>query len=126
MQDTPETSADFYNRGIAHKNKDDYDQAIANYTHAIRLNPNLAKAFINRGNVYAAGKNDLDLAIADYDQAIWLDPKLASAYFNRGVAYGYKADYDRAIADYTQAIRLDPNNADAKQGLEEARRARGR
>ena len=87
-----------------------YDQAIAALTTAIRLDPNNAKSYMERGTVYA-DKGDFDRAIADHNQAIRLNPNYALAYTNRGNAYYFKGDYDRAIADFSSAIRLDPNNA---------------
>jgi tetratricopeptide (TPR) repeat protein len=87
-----------------------YDQAIENFTHAIRLDPNFAGAYNIRGYAYQA-KNDTDRAIADYNQAIRLDPNFALAYSNRGSVYFDMGDYDHAIDDYTQAIRLNPNNS---------------
>jgi tetratricopeptide (TPR) repeat protein len=89
-----------------------YDQAIADFTQAIRLDPDNAATYRERGNAYS-DKGDYDRAIADYNQAIRLDPNFTLAYTNRGVVYHYKKDYDRAIADYNQAIRLDPNYATA-------------
>ena len=89
-----------------------YDRAIADYTQAIRLEPDNAFAYTSRGVAYA-GKGDYDRAIADHTQAIRLNPNFANAYSNRGIAYAYKGDYDRAIADHTQAIRLNPNFASA-------------
>jgi tetratricopeptide (TPR) repeat protein/predicted small secreted protein len=89
-----------------------YDRAIADFTQAIRLDPDNAKAYKERGNAYYI-KGDYDRAIADYTQAIRLDPDYALAYHNRGDAYSDKDDYDRAIADYTQAIRLNPDYASA-------------
>jgi tetratricopeptide (TPR) repeat protein len=99
-----------YNRGIAWKAKGDLDRAIADYTEAIRLDPQHERAYVNRGNAWQA-KGDLDRAIADYDEAIRLDAKDADAYDNRGIAWKHKGDLDRAIADYTEAIRLDPKDA---------------
>ncbi|MDR2717539.1 MAG: tetratricopeptide repeat protein [Treponema sp.] len=86
-----------------------YEQVIADYTQAIRLNPNDAIAYANRGNAYS-DKSDYDRAIADYTQAIRLNPNYTIAYANRATAYIGKSDLDRAITDYNQAIRLDPNN----------------
>jgi len=86
------------------------DLAIADFIIAIRLEPNNAVAYRERGVLYFL-KGDKDQAIADYNQAIRLDPNYAYAYYNRGLAYYDKKDYDRAIADYNQAIRLDPNYA---------------
>jgi tetratricopeptide (TPR) repeat protein len=42
-----------------------------------------------------------------------------------GSAYYNKGDYNRTIADYTEAVRLDPDDADYKNNLAAARRARG-
>ena len=56
--------------------KGDLDQAIADYTQAIALDPKYAVAYNNRGIAYC-DKGDLDQAIADYTQAIALDPKYA-------------------------------------------------
>ena len=96
-------------QGIEKIERGDYDGAIADYTQAIRLDPNNANAYGNRGIAYGE-KGDYDRAIADYNQAIRLDPNDPAAYYNRGIAYRRNGDYDRAIADYTQAIRLDPND----------------
>jgi tetratricopeptide (TPR) repeat protein len=99
-------------RGNAYSGKKDYDRAIADYSEAIRLdpNPNLIKSYSNRGNAYY-DKKDYDRAIVDYNEAIRLDPRYAPAYYNRGLAYSHKRDYDRAIADYNQVIGLVPPSA---------------
>lgn len=39
----------FYNRGLAYENKEDYERAIADYSEAIRLDPNDAEALFYRG-----------------------------------------------------------------------------
>jgi tetratricopeptide (TPR) repeat protein len=89
-----------------------FDRAIADFTQAIRLDPNNAVVYNERGRVYI-DKRDQNKAIADCNQAIKLNPNYALAYRNRGLAYSSKKDYDKAIADYTQAIRLDLNLARA-------------
>ena len=102
----------FNHRGAAHDYKGQTDQAIRDYTEAIRLKPDDAKAFNNRGIVHGR-KGQYDRAIADYDQAIRLKPDDAKAFNNRGNAYNRKGQTDRAIADYDQAIRLKPDYAKA-------------
>ena len=62
-----------------------YPAAILDYDEAIRLDPNDALAYYNRG--YDKGElRRYAAAIADYDEAIRLDPNDAHAYFNRGYA----------------------------------------
>ena len=111
QQSSANKAAEHNDRGIEYYNKGNYDRAIAEYTEAIRLNPNLTAAYANRGVVYHE-KGDYNRAITDYTEAIRLNPNEADYYNIRGIAYENKGDYDRAIADHTQAIRLAPNNAD--------------
>ena len=87
-----------------------FDRATADFTQALRLDPNNALIYRERGNTYLS-IGDLDHAIADFTQAIQLDPSAAMVYSNRGNAHYEKGDLESAIADYTQAIRLDPNAA---------------
>jgi tetratricopeptide (TPR) repeat protein len=94
----PKTAGTFLDRGILFARRGDYDNAIADFTEAIRLDPNLAAAYFNRGLAYAH-KEDYDRVIADYNAALQIDPNAAAAYNNRGLAYAHKEDYDRAIAD---------------------------
>jgi tetratricopeptide (TPR) repeat protein len=56
---------------------------IVIFTEPIRLDPNFAEAYNNRGVAcYAKGK--YDRAVADYNQAIALNPHYVLAYYNRG------------------------------------------
>ena len=68
-------------RGIAYSAKGDYDQAIADYNQAIRLNPNYGMAYYNRGSAYA-DKRDYDRAIADFEVALRINPNDANARTN--------------------------------------------
>ncbi|MDR2662502.1 MAG: CHAT domain-containing protein [Treponema sp.] len=117
--------ADFYyNRGVDNYQAGDLDAAIADWTEAIRLNPEDAYAYYNRGVAYK-NQGDLDRAIADYTAALALNPELAEAYNNRGLAYAAKGDLDRAVADYTAAINLNPEYAYAYNNRGNAYQAKG-
>jgi tetratricopeptide (TPR) repeat protein len=105
-------AAAYFDRGNAYSEKKDYEEAIANYNKAIKLDPNNDLVYNSRGNANYF-KGDYDRAIADYNKAIKLDPNNDVWYNNRGWAYYRKGDYDRAIADYNKAIKLDPDYAAA-------------
>src|SRR5262245_15700992 len=76
---TPNRRTDQYARAGAYKTKGDNDQAIADYTKAIKGNSHYVDAYAARGIVYQIiGKNDD--AIADYSKAIEIDPRYANAY----------------------------------------------
>jgi tetratricopeptide (TPR) repeat protein len=75
---------------ITEEQKAGYNKAIADYSQAISLDPNLAGAYKVRGVAYI-NIGDYDRAIADCNQAIRLDPNNAAAYINRGIVYHKKA-----------------------------------
>jgi tetratricopeptide (TPR) repeat protein len=113
-----QTATDANKRGLAALDQKDYDNAIAEFTEAIKLNPNNAVFYFNRGIAYYR-KNDYDNAIENFTNAIQLNSDDANFYYNRGRAYYEKKDYDNAITDYTNAIRLNPDytNAYNSRGL---------
>ncbi len=87
------------------------EDKIAAYDQAIRLRPDYAKAYNNRG----VAKGELgryEDAIADYNQAIRWQSNHVNAYFNRGNAQRKLDRHEAAIADYDEAIRLKPNDAE--------------
>ena len=111
-----ETVRAHLDHGRACLDKGKYDDAIADYTKAIALDPNFALAYTNRGLAYAK-KGDVDRAIADYDKAIALDPNFVLAYFNRGVVYYEKGNKEQTIADFRKALEINPSDQDAKDNL---------
>jgi tetratricopeptide (TPR) repeat protein len=74
-------SVAYNNRGIAHLRKRDYERAIADYEHIIRIKPKDALAYLNRGGAHL-GKRDYEEAITDYSRAIQLSPWSETAYKN--------------------------------------------
>ena len=88
---TARSARAYYDRAVAYAAKPDLDEALTDYTEAIRLKPDLAEAYWGRGKIYEK-KRDHVRAIADYDRAIRLKPDLAGAYCSRGNAYDNKGD----------------------------------
>ena len=91
---------------------EDFAGAIAAYSKAIELNPNLAAAYNNRG-VAKRNLGQYEAAIADYDEALRLDSTYVAAYNNRGIAKMNLDQYEAAIADFDAALRLDSTCAEA-------------
>jgi tetratricopeptide (TPR) repeat protein len=108
----PTASQDELARADKEYDSGQYDKAVADYTEAIRLKPDDADAFNNRGIAYDQLKQ-YDKAIADLTEVIRLKPDFALAFNNRGNVYNELKQYDKAIADYTEAIRLKPDFAQA-------------
>ena len=96
------------NLASTYRSRDKYDKAVEDFTQAIRLDPNFAKAYQFRGIAHwYHGENDK--AIADFTAAIQLKAGRTLVYVHRGFAYAYKNQWDKSIADYNEAIRLNPD-----------------
>jgi len=78
---------------------------LAKFKKVLALDPNLVKAHVNLGGVYAT-KGMLDEAIAEYKKALAINPNDAEAHNNLAVAYYYKGEYDLAIEHCDKAIEL--------------------
>ncbi|MFZ4729268.1 MAG: protein kinase domain-containing protein [Pseudanabaena sp.] len=103
-------------RGDAKYALGDKQGAIADYNEVIRLKPDYAYAYNNRGLAKCL-LGDKQGAIADYNESIRLGSKdVHIDYTNRGVAKDDLGDKQGAIADYNEAIRLKPDYAYAYYG----------
>jgi tetratricopeptide (TPR) repeat protein len=91
----------------------DYDRALADLDQAIRLAPDRATAYVDRGSVLALGKQEVDRGLTDLNRAIELAPKMALAYRTRALIWGEKPDRPRMKSDLDTAIQLDPSDARA-------------
>ncbi len=87
-----------------------YEEALAACEQALRLDPNYALAYYNKGKAFRGLKRHEE-SISAYDQAIRLDPTYTNAYYNKGIALNELKRYEEAITADDQAIRLDPTDA---------------
>jgi tetratricopeptide (TPR) repeat protein len=115
------TAQQWFERGFA---ASDIGEQLRFYGEAIRLKPDFADAFNNRGEAHRA-KGDLDGALHDYNEAIRLRPDFAEPFNNRGIARSDRGDLDGALQDYSEAIRLRPDFAEPFNNRGIARRRKG-
>lgn len=113
---SPEQKAAAYRgRAAARLDAGAVDQAIADFTQAVQLQPRNAAAYAGRAQARLV-RGEVDVAIADFDTALLIagDQPAAAGYRNgRGHALHVKGQYDAAIADFTEALRLNPRSASA-------------
>jgi tetratricopeptide (TPR) repeat protein len=121
VQEEELTAGEWFERGF---NAVDPDEQIRCNSEAIRLKPDFAEAFNNRG-VARKAKGDLEAALEDYNEAIRLMPDNAKAFYNRGIARQAKGDLEGGLQDYNEAIRLMPDYAEAFNNRGLARQAKG-
>lgn len=94
-------------RGAVWAAKGEFQNAIADYTIAIKLASDNSLLYCNRGGVKLS-IGDFDGAIVDSTEAIRLNPKSAHAYHVRGFAWANKKQYEKAMKDYRESVRIDP------------------
>lgn len=97
-------------RGIAENWKYRFDDAIRDFSEAIRLQPDIADCYLHRGYAFQR-KGELDTALADYQETLKRSPNATSACYNRGLIFAQRKQWDQAIADFSEAIRCEPHHA---------------
>ena len=95
----------YYNRGLNHSRLGQYDEAIADLTQAIALDPTDVPQYSIRASAYEA-IGELEAAIKDYERIIELDPNFADAHYRLGLAYRELSDETAAQASFEEAARL--------------------
>ena len=102
--------------GRAAEERGDDDGAATLYLRALDLDPGLAAAMTNLGNLrYRQG--DLAAARTMYEQAIEHDPAQAEARYNLANLLDDTGDTERAIAELRRVCQLAPDFADAHYNL---------
>lgn len=81
----------------------DYKTIVREFSEAIRLDPLMVYAYIQRADVYLTAKK-YNLAIKDYNKIIELDPDYGGVYHDRAIAYENLGNYFEAINNYSKAI----------------------
>ncbi len=93
--------------------KREQEQALADYSEAIRLDSKVSSYYKGRGAIYAAC-DEMEKSIADLSVAIRLDPKDTEALTTRSHVYMARGDRAKAVADLDKAIRLNPKLAETE------------
>lgn len=104
--------ANLFNQARSEADAEQNDKAVADYTEAIRLKPDYADAYNERGQAYFKLKQ-FDKAISDYSDAIRIKSDFAEAYSNRAFTYTRLGQFEKALADCNEAIRIKPDFAEA-------------
>jgi tetratricopeptide (TPR) repeat protein len=99
--------ADYWWRGQAHVNQQDFQRGVQDYTEAIHRKPDYFEAYLYRAAQYAA-HNQPEFALSDYAKAIQLRPNDTGAYSSRASFYLRQGQTDLAIQDCTDAIKIAP------------------
>jgi hypothetical protein len=107
----PMTAHDWFDRGFLMLfNTDNVPGAIRAFATAIRLDPDYARAYLNRGMAYERIGN-LQQAIEDFGKAINLEPDEGKNYYIRGVVHRRLGMAKEALHDLRKAADLGYRSA---------------
>ncbi len=99
-------------QGENHTRKNQYKQAVENFSQALEICPDYVDALINRADSFACLGRFND-ALMDFNHALKLNKRTVEIYNKRGAIYLQHNIYDQAIKDFTAALVLSPMYSDA-------------
>jgi WD40 repeat protein len=106
-----ESKEQWLQQGNSYSQAKRYEEALAAYEQAIRLDPNFARSYLNMGNaLYNLGR--YKEALQAYEQAIRLDPNFARSYHNLGDVLSQSGQYEEAYSSYKKALQLEQATGD--------------
>ena len=85
-----------------------YNEAISNFTEAIKLHPDTIAPYCCRGFSYYK-KGIFEMALCDFNKAIELKSGIADLYYLRGIVYTKVCNYTKALEDFWKALELNPD-----------------
>jgi len=109
----PNLAAVYQQRGYAAANEQKFEDAIGDFSEALKINSRDPRIYEQRAAVEMK-MNDYDKALADYSEAITLKPNEVRYYLYRSYIYETKGDVKNSLTDTEKALKLDPGNAEAK------------
>jgi tetratricopeptide (TPR) repeat protein len=112
----PDNATNYLERADALFLNHKFDQAVDDYSTALKLDENLIEAYFGRGMALARA-GWLEDSITDLDIYIGKNPNSSKAYTKRGVRYLWLGEKAKARNDLEKAIQLDPMNAEAHDDL---------
>jgi tetratricopeptide (TPR) repeat protein len=94
------------------ENPQTYEEAERLYRRALALDPYLAIAYTNMGNIYFRQNNDT-MAEQMYRRALEIEPMQAEAHYNLGYVMLDRGEPGEAAPYFKSALTVDPGFADA-------------
>ncbi|HET6371244.1 MAG TPA: tetratricopeptide repeat protein, partial [Nitrospiria bacterium] len=94
--------------GVALSREGRLDEAAANFSKVLSINPNDAVSLNNLG-IISSRQGKAKEAIEQFRKAIANKPDYAEAHYNLGLVLAAKRKPDEAVAHYQRAIEIDPD-----------------
>ena len=105
----------FYNQGLNKSQNKQYQRAIANFTKAIKIEPQFINAYLKRCEMYYKLGNHPGI-LDDCERIIQINPSIVEAFYYQGIAHYSLGSFQEAINSYSEVIRHKPHYARAYYG----------
>ena len=107
----------YFYRAVANQALENMDEAILDYTKALKINPKMCDAYYNRAKIMLEKKNceiDIDKVIDDLNMALSLDENFIDALFAMAAAQKKKGDYHKSLEYLERLLKLQPDSVHAR------------
>ncbi len=113
-EDSIESQEAWVNKGVAHAQLEEYDEAIGAYQEALRIDDDSEFAADAETNLaYSLWEfGETEQALDHAERAVELDPRSPQAWYNRGFFLSERGLYEDAVDAFDNAIRLGMRSAE--------------
>jgi tetratricopeptide (TPR) repeat protein len=113
-EDSLDAQEAWVNKGAAHAELEEYDEAIGAYQEALRIDDDSEHAASAETNLaYALWEfGHTEEALDHAERAVEIDPRFPQAWYNRGFFLSERGLYDEAVNAFDNAIRLGMRSAE--------------
>jgi tetratricopeptide (TPR) repeat protein len=112
----PDAAAVHRIAGLLRANAGKYDEAVAEYSRAIELEPANGDGYRRLGQAYDSS-NRLDQALTAFRKAVELEPNDFRQYVALGTYYVHRGDPAEATRQFEKGVQLAPDEPDAHYAL---------
>jgi serine/threonine-protein kinase len=130
-QDTQPAAYQAYIQGrgylLEFSKPEDIDNAIAEFSQAIKIDPNYALGYAGLGRTYLAGfkkfaKDNtwIEQASHNCQKALSLNPNLVEGHVCLGGVYNATGQYEKAVEEFQHSMKSEPGSEDALRGVADA------
>jgi tetratricopeptide (TPR) repeat protein len=112
----PARAEDAVQKGLAAHVAGRVDEALADYTKALKIQPNNTFALYNIGLI-AQTRGDMAEAESRYRAVLAVDPRFTAALFNLAIVRDGAGAPQEAIALYRRVLQVTPNDANTHLNL---------
>ena len=111
LAESPDDKYAHYNLGVIAQERDEVDEAVAEYDAALETDPDFVPALFNLAIVRTAQGEDRE-ATQLYKRLLEIEPDNAAAHLNLGFLLIDRGREDRGQHELDEAVRLDPSLAE--------------